>query len=124
MIIQYRKHIPGCPNEYCEPVTIGVCQADIYEGMLRFRCLKKETIITHDSLWGEDEQLIDQNCCVMLSPGDLIKCGNDVVQLTGLNQMMKIAEHLNSQLPDLEQYKEYPNRNTPQYNSDTDLYSI
>lgn len=38
--------------------------------------------------------------------------------------MERIADMLNSQLPSFEQYKEYPNKNTPQIDSDTDLYSI
>lgn len=123
MIIEYRKHIPGCPGEYCEPVAIGVCKADVDMGMLRFRCLKKETYVSSNDPLAEDQE-VDRKCCIYLGLGDLIKCGKEIVQLRSVEQMERIADMLNSQLPSFEQYKEYPNKNTPQIDSDTDLYSI
>lgn len=123
MIIEYRKHIPGCPGEYCEPVAVGVCHADMDNGMLRFRCLKKETYVSTSDPMAEDQE-IDRKCCVYLGPGDLLRCGREVVRLTSVRQMVDIADILNRQLPDIEKYREYPNRNTPQIDSDTDLYSI
>ena len=93
MRIEFRKHIPGCPGEYCEPVAIGVCHADIYSGYLRLRCLLKEEVVRIDNPLGEEEY-------------------NDT----------KIAETMNRQLPAYESFKKYPNKNTPQYDSDIDLY--
>lgn len=121
MRIEFRKHIPGCPGEYCEPVAIGVCHADIYSGYLRLRCLLKEELVRIDNPLGEEEYN-DTKTCVMLSPGDLIKCGSDVICLYSVEQMSKIAETMNRQLPAYESFKKYPNKNTLQYDSDIDLY--
>lgn len=123
MRVEYRKHIPGCPGEYCEPVSVGVCHVDIYGGYLRFRCLLKEELVPFGNPLAEEEYN-DTKTCVLLGPGDLLKCGKEIVQLYNLQQMNMIAEQLNRMLPPLETFKEYPNRNEPQYDSDTDFYDI
>ena len=126
MIIEFRKHIPGCPGEYMEPVSIGVLHADIYGDYLRFRCLLKETMVNTNNPYSEnyDETEIDTKCCVLLSRGDLLKCGGEIIRLETREQMIGLAEQLNKQLPPLQKLARYPNKNEPQYDSDTDLYSI
>lgn len=121
MRIEYRKHIPGCPGEYCEPVAVGVCHADLYGGYLRLRCLLKEELVPIGNPLAEEEYN-DTRTCVLLGPGDLVKFGKDVICLYSKEQMAYIAESMNRQLPDYENFKEYPNRNAPQYDSDADFY--
>lgn len=123
MIVTFRKHLPGCPGEFLEPVNIGVCKADVYGDYLRLRCFIKETVVTHDFM-GEGEEDIDSKTAFLLSKGDLIKCGNDIVLLSSKEQMLKLADSINADLPPLEKF--YPQRfdNTPQYDSDTDLFDF
>ena len=109
-----------------EPVSIGVLHADMYGDYLRFRCLLKETMVNTNNPYSEnyDETEIDTKCSVLLSRGDLLKCGGEIIRLETREQMIGLAEQLNKQLPPLQKLARYPNKNVPQYDSDTDLYSI